>query len=707
MVRGKLFNKIAYGALLGLCVSIAFSIVAVEFFVGLLFILWLAKLFIDDKTVIHHSKVSAILIIFVTLRILSSLFSLDINNSLNSLGKLPLLLVFFPINTLFSRKDLEKALGVMIIAIALASLLGSAKVIFFGMDRARTTYGGYTGLSLQITVAINLSLYFILKTKHALKLYLPFFIILFIGLLATYARTQWITAFLSIIVAIALIRPKRLFYIISGMICGLLSVPESIMQRLLETFRYGGDSSRIALWDGSLDLLKGLPFFGYGPKTFLDIFPKSALKELLDQSVWNYHNDFIQVAIESGWLTLAVFIILWCVILILVCRAACLRDSMKILCGTAFLGLFVSSLLNGVFFDPMVMPIIALLFVVLGRSEEINLKKGDKLLLVRLDKIGDVVLTTPMAGALKKRFPGVIIDMAVRPGISLVASMSAHVDKVVEAPGSVLKFSKIIKMNKYKMAVLVHPDIWAAVAISLARVRIRIGSEYRLWAPLLLTHRVLRHRDPRRHESVLNAELLEFLGIDSNDLPSPELNTIDSAFSFEPEKPIIGFHPGSGGSVLRCQPRIFGEAARLLKESGFSIVVTGGTDDEKSVEEFLCASGLVDYDFAGKTNISELGKIISKCQVFVAQGTGPLHIASGLGIPVVGVYPPSLKTGVKRWHPLGSKYIAVKPKLSECKRCIGEKCSHFNCLESICPEEIVRAVKELSVVKSSINGNKK
>ena len=702
-MKKPVLHKAALIILYGLCLSIPFSIVLVEFFAGILFVLWVVRL-LTGGGVIRRSPFSFILLLFIILRLLSTIFSFDRAASIDSLGTLPLLLVFFPINSLFNRKDMERAVLILVVAVSAAAIYGSARVCFFGLDRARTTYGGYTGLSLQIVVASTFAVGFICKSRRWM---IPLAVVLLIGLGACFARSQWVAGVVAGIFVVAALSARSLPYLISFLVAAVLAAPESVMRRVLETFQYGGDSSRFELWKGALSLLNRLPFMGFGPRTFADVFPKEALARLLDHSVWNYHNDFLQVAIESGWLALASLVVLWAIVFIQIGRALRARDWLRIASGGAMIGLFFASLFNGVLFDPMVMPIIGLLLAILGQKRQPELASGERILLVRTDRIGDVVLTTPMAALLKARFPGISVDMATRRYAMGAARISADIDDVLNGDLPLFAFAKDIRRRRYSAAVMVHPELKGALALALAGVKLRIGTGYRAWSPLLLTHRVMRHRGTDRHEALLNAELLIAFGIEANEIPAPNLAASERGIAFaekalaESKRPIVVFHPGSGGSVLRCSPRIFGEAARALVADGFGVVVTGGEGDFDFVDEFLESAGGGVLNLAGKTDFEQLTGILAAADIFVAQGTGPLHIAAGFGTPVAGIYPPSRRTGPDRWRPLGSESRIIRPDLPECQRCIGARCRYFNCMDLILPEGIVKAVKELAFVKGA------
>jgi len=129
------------------------------------------------------------------------------------------------------------------------------------------------------------------------------------------------------------------------------------------------------------------------------------------------------------------------------------------------------------------------------------------------------------------------------------------------------------------------------------------------------------------------------------------------------------------------------------------VAVTGGEGDIDDVERFLEFVGDGVLDLAGKTNFEQLTGILDLANFFVVQRTGPLHIAFGLGTSVVGIYPPSRKTGSDRWRPLGSESSIVRPDFPACPRCIVARCRHFNCIESIRPEDIVKSIKELAFAK--------
>ena len=504
-------KKKALWSLWGLCLSMPFSLVAGEFFGAVIFLAWIVYLASDPGEAIPRSRITWALILFAVFRILSVITSIDPALSSKTLGKLPLLLLVFPMHTLFTRRQMERALMVFIIAVSAAALYGGFRVSFLGLDRARTTYGGYTGLSLQIMTAAILALGFGLG-KGRRRWLIVFLAPLTFGLVTCFSRSQWLGAAAGAVVAAALIKPRSLPYIFATMLLLSIVVPEEALFRALETFQSGGDSNRFLVWLGGLRLLRGLPFTGYGPYTFGQVFPEGIWELIPDKNIWNYHNDFLQFLLESGIPGFAALAGLWITAGVAAFRRiknGCVSSAAAI---AAFFALFISSLLNGVITDPMVMPIIAILLAIIGTRPETSLSEGKRILLVRTDRIGDVVLTLPMATALKRAFPGVRIDMAVREYARDVARMAPDVDKVLPYSGNILEDIRRIRGNRYHAAVLVRPELLPAFVLAAARVPLRLGTGYRAWSPPLLNCRLYRHRSNHRHESELNLELLGPLG---------------------------------------------------------------------------------------------------------------------------------------------------------------------------------------------------
>ena len=99
-------------------------------------------------------------------------------------------------------------------------------------------------------------------------------------------------------------------------------------------------------------------------------------------------------------------------------------------------------------------------------------------------------------------------------------------------------------------------------------------------------------------------------------------------------------------------------------------------------------------NFGGFLNLSELIALINKAGIFIANSTGPLHIAAALGKYTIGFYPNLLACSAKRWGPYTNKKIIFSPK-NECSDCGKEQCKSSKCMNTIQVAEVVAEVNEI------------
>jgi len=117
---------------------------------------------------------------------------------------------------------------------------------------------------------------------------------------------------------------------------------------------------------------------------------------------------------------------------------------------------------------------------------------------------------------------------------------------------------------------------------------------------------------------------------------------------------------------------------------------------------FAFAIGFLGIDaFAGILSLSELIALIDKADIFIANSTGPLHIAAALGKYIVGFYPNLLVCSAKRWGPYTNKKIVFSPK-KECSDCEREQCTKSECMNSI---EVKDVVGEIDKICNFISDN--
>jgi ADP-heptose:LPS heptosyltransferase len=338
-------------------------------------------------------------------------------------------------------------------------------------------------------------------------------------------------------------------------------------------------------------------------------------------------------------------------------------------------------------------------------------KKNDfrTFLISRTDSIGDVVLTLPVAGILKKEFPGCKILFLGKTYTEEVIRCCAYVDQFLDWDQiSLLSSNQQVAFLKETGAdVFIHafprPEI-ASLAVK-AGIKLRIGASGRLYHWHTCNGLIfLTRRRSKLHEAQLNIKLLR--GIVSSITYS--LEEIPPLYAFKsqqelpaaieqlvkPDKFNLILHPKSKGSAREWGLDNFNHLVEILPEDKFRIFITGTADEGRLVfaEGGLNRSNKL-IDLTGKLKLGELITFIDHTDGLIAASTGPLHLAAALNKIAIGIYPPMRPIHPGRWAPLGknASYFVKEGHCSLCRK--GGDCK---CMYSIEPNSVAqRLLKHL------------
>jgi len=327
-----------------------------------------------------------------------------------------------------------------------------------------------------------------------------------------------------------------------------------------------------------------------------------------------------------------------------------------------------------------------------------------RFLVVRTDRIGDVLLSTLVLEALRLKYPEAHIAMLVSKGSKEVVDGNPFLNEVLVDEGEkASKLAKRLKAKRFDTAVVLHPTPRLAWVLSRAKIPIRVGTGYRGYS-FLFTKRVYEHRKTaERHEMEYNLSLAEALGAKlENPEPKIYLSSQDRDWAKkrlaqagvrEGEK-LVGIHPGSGGTARDWKPERFGELGeRIQRELGAKVVVTGVKGERMLAEAVASKMSQSPVIIIGETSLKQLTAILEKESVFVSNSTGPMHLAAAAGTSVVAMFPPIRDCSPRRWGPWGKGHKAILPDVPECKKCIETKCRYCDCMDKISVDEVFTAVK--------------
>jgi ADP-heptose:LPS heptosyltransferase/glycosyltransferase involved in cell wall biosynthesis len=286
-----------------------------------------------------------------------------------------------------------------------------------------------------------------------------------------------------------------------------------------------------------------------------------------------------------------------------------------------------------------------------------------RVLVCRTDAIGDVVLSLPIAAALKAARPSTHVAFCVRPYAAPVVACSPFVDEVI-----LWDSSTDLGAGRFDAAVLAFPDRAVLRAVNEAsigrvaatgrRLHTFFGANDRTWGG--------RKRSVR-HEAEHGFELLDRWGImpveltGATRLEAPQagaaLSIADSELvnRFIGERPPVLLHPGSHGSAGNLAIESYAQLADMFVAGGRRVVITGTEDEGREFRDAFNWQTEKMVDSTGQLSLTQLIALISRSQSFVASSTGPLHIAAGCGTRCLGLYQGEAPMWAKRWAPLGPR----------------------------------------------------
>jgi ADP-heptose:LPS heptosyltransferase len=338
-----------------------------------------------------------------------------------------------------------------------------------------------------------------------------------------------------------------------------------------------------------------------------------------------------------------------------------------------------------------------------------------RILLVRTDRLGDVLLTLPVLPLLRAAFPSATIELLLRRYTGEIVEGNRYVDGLLwyDEGDRLVPFGEMlrrIRKERFDAVVVVHPTWRLALLMFLARIPLRVGTGYRYYS-VLFNSRVFEHRrDARRHEVEYNVNLLGPLGcrlperLDPAGLAVEVPREADLAAGemlkqagVDPGGGFVVIHPGSGGSAREWPLENLGKlASRLAQTEGRSIVVTGGKGEEALAVNLVGLAGSRAVSLAGKCSLKVLAALLRRADLCIAHSTGPLHLAVAVGTPVVGLYSQLTPMSPRRWGPYAERArVLVPDRPADCQECSPPRTLRCACMESITVEEVYRAAKEL------------
>jgi lipopolysaccharide heptosyltransferase II len=348
------------------------------------------------------------------------------------------------------------------------------------------------------------------------------------------------------------------------------------------------------------------------------------------------------------------------------------------------------------------------------------------ILLVRLRLIGDVVFTTPIPRALKRRFPDARIAYLVEPDAAPVVAGNPHIDELIVAErprgwrriAADIRLAAALRRRRFDLVLDLHGGPRSSWLTWATRAPQRIGYAIpgRAW---LYTRTVSRPRELRPRHSVQNQwDLLT--GIDGwSEAPDPVRDPVEmapdpaadariasrlAAAGIGPADEIVVVHVSAGNPFRRWPEPAFVEVVASLAGAGERrrLILSSGPSDRAAADRIVdAARAALGQDRAdrvvefGEFGIAEMRALVARSRLFVGGDTGPLHVAATTATPVVAIFGPTLPVRSVPWRDPRVATEVVEVAGLPCRPCDQRACEpgDFRCLTTLKPADVISAAE--------------
>lgn len=366
------------------------------------------------------------------------------------------------------------------------------------------------------------------------------------------------------------------------------------------------------------------------------------------------------------------------------------------------------------------------------RTREWNPACVRNILVIRVDEIGDVVLTTPFLRELRRNFPNAWLTLVVKPSVLNLVELCPYVNQILtyewNTPGRLWLLKRHVRAlglawrhlwpRRFDVAVIprlgedsYHAKILAYLSGACWRVAYAEGSFHTIprnpGLDMLMTHPVLDHNP--NHSVQKHLDILRFLGLPVHD-DALELwtNEADEAMvqricqDIDVAKAIVVLCPVAGKPV-KCWPaeRFVAIGQWLQQEFSVFLVLVGGCAERTLGEGLHKQLGSQCLDLIGKVTLRQLTAIFRRCRLFIGNDTGPMHVAAAVQLPVVEIAHHPQDGDVlhlsspSRFGPYKVPHIVVRPQhaLPPCEKACKSPQPH--CILQVEVDHVKHAVREL------------
>ena len=328
---------------------------------------------------------------------------------------------------------------------------------------------------------------------------------------------------------------------------------------------------------------------------------------------------------------------------------------------------------------------------------------SQKILLIRLSSLGDIVLTTPAIRAVRAHFPDAYIAMLVAKQSAEILRENPHLDEIItfdrlakdKDTREMLRIIRHLRERKFTMAIDFQRKFRTEMLMYFSGATECIGKG-RLCA-------VRVHEQGNKHATAHYFDMLHAAGIPAEDqrleLFLSESERLDAAQRFDAAGVNdgglkVGLFPGAGWKLREWMPDRFAAIGdRLVEHFNANVLIFGGPKEAELVQTVANLMKAPAVPFAGNLQVRQLVACLEKCDLFLTNDTGPMHIAAAVGTPTVSLFGPGNHI---RFQPLGTLHQTIRHAVpcSPCKQ-FTDKCKDNICMKGIGVDEVWQSVSRV------------
>lgn len=318
----------------------------------------------------------------------------------------------------------------------------------------------------------------------------------------------------------------------------------------------------------------------------------------------------------------------------------------------------------------------------------------NKILVIRLSSLGDILLTTPAIRALKQKYPAAQIDFVIKNQYKDALFYNPNISNlIIYEKDKVEQLKYEVRSTKYDLVIDLQNNFRSRKLINGLKAKVRRFKKPSIKKFLLVWFKINLLKDlktiPQRYadtaEVRIDGERLELF------LPQNSANQLENGIKY------IGFCPGSKHFTKRWLPEYFIRLGNELVKCEFKIVLFGGKSDRELCNE-------ISQQIFGSINLQNEDQLLltaaemKKCKLIITNDSGLMHTASASGVPLISIFGSTVREF--GFIPTGSQNLILENNSLSCRPCshIGKSScpkKHFKCMKEITPEFVLNQLQNV------------